>query len=296
MKNESRFISVIITIYKRLEFYNDAIQSVIDQSLAKDEYEIIVVHYIDIEQKFNNIKYIKCGDVTIGEQLSIGVGNSKGNIIVFLDDDDVFTQSKLQAVYNAFSDKKLVYLHNNHKNIDQFDKIINYNKYGSPCFNMSSISVRRDILNLIHLKQLEILQDTFMYFSAIEFKGKIKISNEVLTLYRIHNKNVSINRDLFESIRINILFRNQYIIFLNWFKTKRVRNKIESEIIFWSIILFINDSLEKSNLEILWFVFFGRIDTIRKIKSSIAYILYKHNMFKKFIKQIVNGKTKKIFR
>ena len=296
MKNESRFISVIITIYKRLEFYNDAIQSVIDQSLSKDEYEIIVVHCIDIEQKFNNIKYIKSGDVTIGEQLSIGVRNSKGNIIVFLDDDDVFTQNKLQVVYNAFNDKKLVYFHNNHKNIDQFGKIINYNKYGSPCFNMSSIAVRKDILNLTHLEQLEILQDTFMYFSAIEFNGKIKISNEVLTLYRIHNKNVSINRDSFESIRINILFRNQYIIFLNWFKTKRVRNKIESEIIFWNIILFINDSLEKSNIEILWFLFFGHINIIRKIKSSIAYILYKHNMFKKFIKQIVNGRTKKIFR
>ncbi|WMT50635.1 MAG: glycosyltransferase family 2 protein [Ferroplasma sp.] len=295
MKNESRFISVIITIYKRLEFYNDAIQSVIDQSLAKDEYEIIVVHYIDIEQKFNNIKYIKCGDVTIGEQLSIGVGNSKGNIIVFLDDDDVFTQSKLQAVYNAFSDKKLVYLHNNHKNIDQFDKIINYNKYGSPCFNMSSISVRKDILNLIHLKQLEILQDTFMYFSAIEFKGKIKISNQVLTLYRIHDKNVSISKDLVESIHINISFRNQYIKFLNQFKTKKVINKIKTEITFWNIVLFINDSFEKSNIDIFWFLFFGRMNTIKKIKASIAFILYKHNIFRRFIKQIINGKTKRIF-
>ena len=101
---------------------------------------------------------------------------------------------------------------------------------------------------------------------------------------------------MFESIRINILFRNQYIRFLNWFKTNRVRNKIESEIIFWDIILFINDSLKKSNIKILWFLFFGRINTIRKIKSSLAYILYKHNMFKKFIKQIVNGKTKKKFR
>lgn len=292
MKNESRFISVIITIYNRKEFYNSSIQSVINQSLSKDKYEIIVVHYIDIEQKINNIKYIKCGDITIGEQLSIGVENSKGNIIVFMDDDDVFTQSKLKAVYNAFNDQKLIYFHNNHKNIDQHGKIINYNKYKSTCFNMSSISVRRDILNLIHLRELEILPDTFMYFSAIEFKGKIQISNQVLTLYRIHNKNLSINRDLIESIHINILFRNQYIKFLNWFKTKKVRNKIKSEIIFWDIILFINDSLEKSNVEILWLLFFGRINTIKKVKSSIAYILYKHNMFKKFIKQIVNGKTK----
>lgn len=295
MKNESRFISVIITIYKRLEFYNDAIQSVIDQSLSKDEYEIIVVHYIDIEQKFNNIKYIKCGDITVGEQLSIGVGNSKGNIIVFLDDDDVFTQSKLQAVYNAFNDKKLVYFHNNHKNIDQFGKIINYNKYGAPCFNISSISVRRDILDLLNLRQLEHMTDTFMYFSAIESKGKIKISNEILTLYRIHDKNVSISKDLVESIHINISFRNQYIKFLNQFKTKKVINKIKTEITFWNIVLFINDSFEKSNIDIFWFLFFGRMNTIKKIKASIAFILYKHNIFRRFIKQIINGKTKKIF-
>ncbi|AAT42890.1 glycosyltransferase [Picrophilus oshimae] len=107
---EDLFISVIITAYNRKEFLLDAVKSALNQTLSKEKYEIIVIkNYnddnIDEFLNKNNIKNIIM-DGTIGEYLYKGINESKGDIISFLDDDDLFFNNKLEYVYNLF--KKII--------------------------------------------------------------------------------------------------------------------------------------------------------------------------------------------
>jgi len=155
------FISVIITAYNRKEFLLDAIKSVINQTLDKRYYEIIVIknfkdEIIDRFIENNDIKNIIM-DGTIGEFLYTGIKNSSGNIISFLDDDDLFLNNKLEYVYNYFkNNNNLVYYHNMAQFIDENNSIIN-KKNTNKSFNMSCISIKKEIIDNDILRYISIV-------------------------------------------------------------------------------------------------------------------------------------------
>ncbi|MGC8726379.1 MAG: glycosyltransferase, partial [Thermoplasmata archaeon] len=87
------YISVIITAHNRKEFLKNSINSVINQTLPRSFYEIIVVkNFIDFEiddfiQK-NGIINIYTDEIEIGKKIVLGIEHCKGEILCFLDDDD----------------------------------------------------------------------------------------------------------------------------------------------------------------------------------------------------------------
>jgi hypothetical protein len=96
--------------------------SVLHQSISRDTYEIIcVIGFTDNELsafiKQNGITEIFC-DGSFCDCLVNGIKHCCGNIVVFLDDDDVFRQDKLKNVITAFKQTKCVYYHNNVDFID----------------------------------------------------------------------------------------------------------------------------------------------------------------------------------
>ena len=129
------YISVIITAHNSKDFLKDAINSLLNQTLDRSFFEIIIVknfddHEIDDQIEENKIiKFKARDDSLIGEDLAIGIENAKGEIISFLDDDDVFLPYKLTNVINEFvKDPKLIYYKNNLKVIDKNFNIINKTK------------------------------------------------------------------------------------------------------------------------------------------------------------------------
>ena len=184
------FISVIITAYNRKDFLLDAIKSALNQTLDKKYYEIIVIknfndEIIDTFIENNNIIQILM-DGTIGKFLYAGINESHGQIISFLDDDDLFFNNKLEDVYNLFKNNNIVYYHNLLEYINENKISINKRNYNIS-FNLSSISIKKDIINMDALKEISIDQDIFMYLCALESNGKIIRGKETLTYYRFHN-------------------------------------------------------------------------------------------------------------
>ena len=102
-------VSVIITTYKRSEFLERAIQSVLNQTYQN--YEIIVVDDNDANSSFRvatekrmapflinpKIKYLK-HDVNRNGACArnTGIKNSSGDFITFLDDDDVYLPTRIE--------------------------------------------------------------------------------------------------------------------------------------------------------------------------------------------------------
>lgn len=217
-----KLVSVIITAYNRNEFIVDAIQSVLSNSFESDKYEVIVITNFPIPSFDLHSVVLKhfMMEGTVGEFLKKGVLESSGEVICFLDDDDMFLPDKIKAVYNEFEkSESLMYFHNSQIYIDDFkspiknfklhseftkdlefkskcfDKILNEMRKRDVnsdfmMFNLSSISVRRSALlkGIRLLEKIKGLTDVAVFIISIssEESALLRLDTRKLTFYRYH--------------------------------------------------------------------------------------------------------------
>jgi len=119
------YISVIVTAYNRKRYLPFALRSLETQTLPKDKFEVIVVKNFDDKESDdivsrNGWKYVYNDDPYHGRMVLAGLEESKGEVITFLDDDDMYTNNKLEEIYNVFNYyRDLVYFHNSQEFIDE---------------------------------------------------------------------------------------------------------------------------------------------------------------------------------
>jgi glycosyltransferase involved in cell wall biosynthesis len=214
-------ISVIIMAYNRKTFLRCAIDSVLNQSLDRNNFEIILIKNFPDEQIDSlcvekGIYSTLTTNVPIGEYISLALKNSSGEIVCFLDDDDAFESNKLEMIYNEFSrNQDLMFIRNNWSLIDSegrpikgkskatlshkepiqyFD--INYaiKKIGIAFrWNMSCISVRREIFDGFesYLPSIIAAQDLIVFYLAASKYKIIARCNLSLTRYRVHENSMT---------------------------------------------------------------------------------------------------------
>lgn len=223
-------ISVIVVAYHtRKEYFRLAIQSVLDQSLERDKFEIILVKDFDSDWDLsissNNVKIIRTQPENAGEgtQLARAIKSTEGDIICFLEDDDLWSRDKLQRVYELFNQNdQLGYYHNSFSIIDSegrrsqssyrsndrkkagvtlesvadsrssfsINRLLNMGAY----FNISCINVRKQVL-MEHIDTIERLNwalDYEFFLTAADSRFDILASDDNLTRFRIHSQNSSI--------------------------------------------------------------------------------------------------------
>ena len=236
--NKLPYISVIIIAYNRKEFLLNDIKSVINQTLDKEYYEIIVIKNFQDENidnfiNKNDIKHILI-EGTIGEFLHKGISEANGEIISFLDDDDLFLENKLNIVYKKFkNDNNIGYYHNLQIPINSNGKALNINSMETLIdFNMSSITIKKSIVKINKPEKINIVQDVFMYLCALDSNKKIIIGKEKLTYYMLHNSTSNIVSNSYEEYRKFLIAQsdlnlNQYILFKNFFHSKKAINYLK---------------------------------------------------------------------
>ena len=303
------FISVIIMAYNRKEFLLNAVKSALNQTLLKDKYEIMVIkNYSDDKiDKFieeNNIKNILSDEISLSGKIVEALKIANGNIISFLEDDDLFLNNKLEYIHNLFTNNNnLVYHHNksryiiySNNNIVYIDKNKNCNKIKnkSPDFNMSSISIRKYVINLIALKKITTGVDSFMYYSAIESNKEILIDNKILTCYRYHNLSTNLPDINFNEYKDKIIkSKNSHIenynLFINLFKNKNTVGYIKAKIFWEKLILF---SLDKNYTPVYFKEFLLYFKNIKgKLFHIFEYMFLL--IFNDYGRKIINNKRMK---
>lgn len=108
-------LSVIICTYKRSEKLNQAIRSVIEQTLPPNDYEIIVVNndptcvdvkkiVFDLKQEFinNHFKYIVSPLKGLSFARNAGMISAKGEVLLYLDDDVIADKDLLRVTIECF--------------------------------------------------------------------------------------------------------------------------------------------------------------------------------------------------
>ena len=250
-------ISVIIVAHDRREFLIDALRSILRQKIDREKYEIIVVKNFKDEKIDAYIDKIRATnivtkEISLGSKLKIGIEASKGDVLAFLEDDDIFLDEKLTFLNNKFEDRELGFIHNDYLRINEMGEKIglsngkkmrssidlrvrnNINSFlrkaikAEGFFNLSCISVRKSLISqeiLDSLIGIQIAADNFMFYISCDSNMRVLITNEVYTGYRIHDKNASLylNGNLTKFIQKKIKFLNS-----NIFGYGRIENLISN--------------------------------------------------------------------
>ncbi|MGP8072934.1 MAG: glycosyltransferase family 2 protein [Thermoplasmata archaeon] len=218
-------LSVVILAFGRREFLLAAVHSAVNQTLAKDRYEVLVVKNfvdpsIDRELAALGIPSLQMEETSHGGWVAHALERGHGQVFVFLDDDDLFLPEKLELVLHEFSRAPtLGYYHNGFRVIgnagaevesptpphlagesvgglgpkERPPKAIEALWHSGAAFNLSSISVRRSLLesSLPFLRQVQLGTSAFLYWAAVVSSCAILSDPRVLTEYRVHAGNAS---------------------------------------------------------------------------------------------------------
>lgn len=214
-------ISVIIPTFNRKELLLKAIDSVFMQ---KDvEYEIIIVDDCSVDgtqeaierlrKKEKNITYIRNTENRgPGYARREGFLRSKGNYIVFMDDDDYYTASdfykKALATFREKANSNLAFVAGNAETYlsekDKYDKrklnisgyvdgmeyLLNFSdKYEKPKSTFTAV-FDREILEKSGIKEMYTVNDASIYMRVL-LMGNAFILNDVIGVYLVHGSNIS---------------------------------------------------------------------------------------------------------
>ena len=221
------YISVIVTAHDRRRYLPEALRSLERQTLDKSMFEVVVVKNFedpvsdDIIRR-NGWKNIVTDVKPLGGKIAIGIQESRGEVITFLEDDDLYVPERLQVVEKKFREvKDLVYFHNAQVVIDEegnvvppkiaerftcpyllnSELVVDEKIKSVPCSldyiqaltgagcNNSSIAIRRDLLKIESFKILKALPpvtDWYFYASAFASTGSLYLTPLKLTVYRLY--------------------------------------------------------------------------------------------------------------
>lgn len=114
-------ISVIVPTYKPDFYIFECLDSLKNQTLKKSEYEIIIVlngcnlpyynnliNYISKDFQDIDIKLLQTDQPGVSNARNIGIENSKGEYICFIDDDDIVSPCYLESLYVKADEQTIV--------------------------------------------------------------------------------------------------------------------------------------------------------------------------------------------
>jgi glycosyltransferase involved in cell wall biosynthesis len=217
-------ISIIVVFHSRLEFLTSALDSALHQTIPLDKFEIVVVGperppvWSD-RGAGPSTKFVKCDEVGLGAKVAEGVRVSRGSIVTFLEDDDLYAPERLSYIAGAFqSDPSLTYLQNGFRVIDARGRprpshdlhariMRSWLARGAVCipgsptpsqlraireipsgFNTSSIAVRREVLadHLDLVRDVDMLVDVTLLYLSFLHPGHLRFDPAPLTSFRKH--------------------------------------------------------------------------------------------------------------
>ena len=210
------FVSVIMPTYNHGHLIADSIQSVINQT--HHHWELLIVNNysnddtIDVVNNFNDerirvINFFNNG--IIASSRNVGIRESNGEYLAFLDSDDLWVPDKLEKQLKVFEKNKKIVLCSS--NCDQFPigQKNMLKMFTSKYVRLSKLFLRNDVLNSSVILKRKIINEIgylnesseirtvedFHYWIkiAIHYPNAIFIMKDRLLKYRIHGSNQSGN-------------------------------------------------------------------------------------------------------
>lgn len=315
---DTPLISVIIPTYNRKEMLLQAVQSVENQNYKNIEVIIIDDNSSDDTENFIknnnklNVTYRKnANNMGPGYSRKLGYSISSGEYIIFMDDDDYYTDFEFfsKAINNFYKYKhdkisfvsansEIKYEYNNSfkkvkLNISGLVKQTDYLnefqcKFYKPNSTFTTVFSKKELDNA-NFDNMEMVNDSSIYLRAL-LSGNAYIMDDFIGIYRIHNKNISSSIE--DKFLVENLKEKRYVY--EQIKAKKLSINLEN---WWykqvniTVEYFITDT--KPNWKSFLFVYKWCLNNTDKnkikVKFSIAFL-------SKYIYIKLKQKLKKILR
>ena len=202
-------VSVIIPYYKKRNFVKGAIISVLNQSY--DNLEILLIFDDTNLNDFDFLKEIAKLDKRInliknnkrlgaGLSRNVGIEQSNGKYIAFLDADDLWHKNKLFTQIKFMRKKNIEISHTSYEIIDddlairgtRQAKLMNYKKLIKSCdIGLSTVIIKKSLIKNLRFTNLKTKED-YVLWLEIAKKGKtIHALNTKLTQWRKSKNSLS---------------------------------------------------------------------------------------------------------
>ena len=204
-------------------------------SALKQTYKNIEIIIIDNENSINSKKILKKIskqskkiEVIINEKLgnyagigrNLGVSFSKGELIAFLDSDDLWSKDKLKLQVKELKDKKVDILFTNFRAINEKNKelykvkspsLITFKGMIKSCsVCLSSVLIKKKCFKKNKFKKIKTKEDYELWLNFLKSGYKIRTLNYFCTFYRVRASTLS-------SFHLNKMI-NAYLIYYSSLK------------------------------------------------------------------------------
>jgi len=206
-------VSVVMPLYNSASFVADSISSVIDQDYKT--WELIIVDDHSLDNSLEIAKKYAAFDPRIivltteknigsGGARNLGISRSKGELIAFLDSDDLWLPNKLDLQVRMFIDENVSFVCSAYQRFNTvthkaenvgvpklivFKDLLKTNYIG--CL---TVVLRRDAFNNLKFPDMRKRQDYALWLSLIRPDDNVHCVNHVLARYRHGHESVSSNK------------------------------------------------------------------------------------------------------
>ena len=229
-------VSVIIPYYKKKKYIINSIKSVLNQTY--ENLEIIIIYDDENQNDLDFIQEIKKKDKRIfiiknlktmgaGDSRNIGINNSKGQYIAFLDADDTWQNDKLNKQINFMKSNDYKITHTSYFIVDESQRIIGkriarnffrLNDLLKSCdIGTSTVILKKDLINdNVKFASLKTKEDYVLWLKLLEKNAKIYGLDEILTFWTKSRSSLSSStfQKLIDGFRVYYKYMN-----FNYFKS-----------------------------------------------------------------------------
>ena len=202
-------VSIIIPYYKKKKYFKKTITSALNQSFK--DFEILIVFDEGSNKNLEFIRLISKKDKRIkliinkknlgaGMSRNIGIRQSKGKFIAFLDADDIWHKDKLKKQLKFMHNTKSIASHTSYQIINENGKVIserpakklNYKKLLNSCdIGLSTVIIKKQIIKKFKFANLKTKEDYVLWLKLAQ-QGHIFFGlDEYLTYWKLTKDSLS---------------------------------------------------------------------------------------------------------
>ncbi len=211
----SKLVSIILPVYNAEKYINQCIDSVLNQTYKNLELVIVNDGSTDLTDQLikayedERINYIKKDNSGVSDSRNIGISNSHGEYIMFIDADDTFEFNMVEVLYKTIEKNEIDLVRCNYNFIrGKKSSFINFLDYTDKILDKKTIKeriipdilshkirgyvwlllVRKSILEKVKFDcKLKILEDTKFYIEIMLLCNRIMFINDNLYNYNCNN-------------------------------------------------------------------------------------------------------------
>ena len=203
-------VSIILPYYKKREFIKETLNSIINQSYK--DFEVIIIYDDESVEDLDFIKNIIVNDdriklivnnknLGVGSSRNIGINNSIGSYLAFIDGDDLWKNDKLIKQISFMEENNYLISHTSYEIINATGKKLshrkaenlNYKKLLKSCdIGLSSVILKKELLkDNLRFANLKTKEDFVLWLKISENGNTIYGLEDNLLFWRKTNNSIS---------------------------------------------------------------------------------------------------------